>query len=126
MCIRDRLLRAVARGAWVVTPEWVTASAEAGRWVEETPYETQHFPGAKRARDAHGGTLAAAAAAAGGAVSKKTLLLNGMRVCVQERSSPPSVPELKQLITAAGGEVAPRAKVEPSTCIYIYMLNSST
>jgi len=137
-----KLLRAVARGAWVLTPDWVTASAEAGRWVDEAPYETEHFPGAKRAREAmHPGGTAAGTGAAGAAadsltggggisgrgrcagagggalqggctsiVSRKSLLLNGMRICVQERSAPPSAAELKALVTAAGGELAPRAK----------------
>jgi hypothetical protein len=48
--------------------------------------------GAKRSREA---IEAAGAGGSGGAKVAKGLLLNGMKICVQERSAPPSVAELK-------------------------------
>lgn len=107
-----KLLRAVTRGAWVVTAEWITASATAGRWVDEAPYETTRFPGARRAREAIATTGAVAGTGSAGAtaVGGKSALLSGVKVCVQERSAPPSAAELKALVTAAGGEVTPRAR----------------
>ena len=36
-----QVLLAVAQGAWLVSPEWVSASLEAGRWLPEQPFEAQ-------------------------------------------------------------------------------------
>merc|ERR1719244_784676 len=37
------LLKALLKGIWVVSQEWVLASLEAGHWVEEEPYELVDF-----------------------------------------------------------------------------------
>jgi hypothetical protein len=36
-----QVLLAVANGAWLLTPEWVTASLEAGHWLPEPPFEAK-------------------------------------------------------------------------------------
>lgn len=36
-----QVLLGIARGAWLLTPEWVTASAAAGRWLDESGYEAE-------------------------------------------------------------------------------------
>lgn len=33
-----KLMLAVANGAWLVSPQWVTASLEAGRWLPESQF----------------------------------------------------------------------------------------
>ena len=38
---RMQVLLAVANGAWLLSPEWVTASLEAGQWLPEQPFEAQ-------------------------------------------------------------------------------------
>ncbi|KAK9811968.1 hypothetical protein WJX73_004071 [Symbiochloris irregularis] len=51
-----KVLLAIANGAWLLTPEWVTASVDAGMWLPETPYESQSrfAAAAARARSARG------------------------------------------------------------------------
>ena len=93
-----RLLRAVARGAWVVTPEWARASAARGAWADPAEFETDAFPGARRARMAR----------ERGEIGAGKGLLGGVRVHVEERASRPSAAELRALAAAAGGEIAPR------------------
>ena len=46
-----KLLVAIAHGAWVLTPDWVLASLEAGCWLPEAAYESTEFPGARRSRE---------------------------------------------------------------------------
>ena len=36
-----QVLLAVAAGAWLMTPEWVAASLQAGHWLPEAPYQAQ-------------------------------------------------------------------------------------
>ena len=33
-----KLMLAVANGAWLLSPQWVTASLEAGRWLPESRF----------------------------------------------------------------------------------------
>ena len=40
-CLVSQVLLAVANGAWLLTPEWVTASLEAGQWLPEPPFEAK-------------------------------------------------------------------------------------
>ena len=93
-----RLLRAVARGVWVVTPEWARASAARGAWADPAEFETDAFPGARRARMAR----------ERGEIGAGKGLLGGVRVHVEERAGRPSAAELRALAAAAGGEIAPR------------------
>lgn len=36
-----QVLLAVAAGAWLLTPEWVSASLQAGHWLPEAPFQAQ-------------------------------------------------------------------------------------
>ena len=36
-----QVLLAVAAGAWLLTPEWVDASLQAGHWLPEAPFQAQ-------------------------------------------------------------------------------------
>lgn len=36
-----QVLLAIANGAWLLRPEWVSASLEAGQWLPEAPFEAQ-------------------------------------------------------------------------------------
>ena len=44
-----QVLLAIAAGAMLVTPEWLTASMEAGDWLPEEPYLAQVGPPASQA-----------------------------------------------------------------------------
>ena len=59
-----KVLLAISRGAVIVTPEWITASLEAGRWLPETPFRAsgRFVDAAERAKQFHL-TLNTAAAA---------------------------------------------------------------
>ena len=82
-----KVLHAIARGAWLLTPAWLYASLEAGRWVAEDAYEDATFPGAQASRLARGSAK----------------LLDGLKVTVFEprRKAPPAA-ELRALAAAAG------------------------
>lgn len=45
-----KTLFALARGAWLVGPEWLDACDAEGAWLDPAPYELAAFPGARRAR----------------------------------------------------------------------------
>jgi len=45
-----KVLFALARGAWIVTPEWIHTSVEQGKTAAEDDFETKHFVGAALAR----------------------------------------------------------------------------
>ena len=51
-----KLMLAVANGAWLVSPQWVTASLEAGRWLPES-----QFPAKVKAKGAAQGSHCAQA-----------------------------------------------------------------
>ena len=36
-----QVLLAIANGAWLLRPEWVSASLEAGQWLPEPPFEAK-------------------------------------------------------------------------------------
>ena len=42
--IGEQVLLAIANGAWLLTPEWVTASLHAGAWLPEGPFQSQVVP----------------------------------------------------------------------------------
>ena len=45
------ILRAVCRGCWVISPEWISASLEEGRWLPEEEYECiDMFPSCRSTR----------------------------------------------------------------------------
>ena len=83
-----KLLIAIARGHWVVSVDWLTASAAAGECVDPSNYElTEHAPGCRSSRLAGGGTQ-----------------LRGLTIAVGGELEM-SHEELRELIRAAGGEV---------------------
>lgn len=47
------MLRAIAKGAFVLSPEWVHTSLAAGAWLPEDQFESTHFRGCRRSRLAH-------------------------------------------------------------------------
>lgn len=47
-----KALAGITRGAFLVTPEWCTASALAGVWLDPCSFESARFPGAARSRAA--------------------------------------------------------------------------
>jgi len=97
-----KVMHAIARGAWLLRPEWLYRSVEAGGWLPEEPFEDATFAGARRARIARG--------APGG-------LLKGMRVAVMEprRAAPPAA-DLRLLVTAAGGVVVKKGNATVLLC----------
>ena len=42
-----KLMLAVANGAWLVSPQWVTASLEAGRWLPESQFPAKVSTGCR-------------------------------------------------------------------------------
>ncbi|PAA85277.1 hypothetical protein BOX15_Mlig030250g4, partial [Macrostomum lignano] len=56
----EKLLRCVAAGRWVLRPAYVEASAKAGRWLPEEPYEWGGGGGGAESADAETRLLAAA------------------------------------------------------------------
>ncbi len=42
--LRLQVLLAIAQGAFILTPEWVTASLEAGRWLPEAKFISKVHP----------------------------------------------------------------------------------
>ena len=45
MLPHSQVLLAVAQGAFILSPEWVTASLEAGRWLPEAAFASKVSPG---------------------------------------------------------------------------------
>jgi microcephalin len=85
-----KVLHAIARGAWLLTPAWVYASVEAGQRQKEDTFEDETFPGARKSRVAHRD-----AAFKG--------LLGAMKLAVHEpRRTGPPASELRALAIAAG------------------------
>ncbi|CAM9568401.1 unnamed protein product [Chrysoparadoxa australica] len=82
-----KVLFAMARGAAVVTPEWVCESLAAEKWLEVTNYEVQRF---KSRREASGALL-----------DKKV-------VHVSPSVKQPPRREVEQLVQALGGTLAQR------------------
>lgn len=83
-----KLLFALARGAWVLGPEWIYRSLELGRWQSEEEFVLDFMEGIKLSRKA----------------SKGSRLLKGRNVHV----GPTSVPDqatLSALVTAAHGKL---------------------
>ena len=101
-----KVLHAIARGAWLLTPAWLYASLEAGRWVAEDEYEDATFPGARASRLARGSAA----------------LLEGMKIAVFEpRRKAPPAGELRQLATAAGATL-----VKKGPCAVVIVAQGDT
>jgi microcephalin len=101
-----KVLHAIARGAWLLTPAWLYASLEAGRWVAEDEYEDATFPGARASRLARGSAA----------------LLEGVKLAVFEpRRKAPPAGELRQLATAAGATL-----VKKGPCAVVIVAQGDT
>lgn len=46
----QKVLAGIARGAWIVSPEWAFKSLESSVWLPEAEFELPQFPGARQAR----------------------------------------------------------------------------
>jgi hypothetical protein len=90
-----KVLAAIARGAWVVRSNWLYASLEARKWVDEAEHEVDaaRFPGARAMR-------AAAAAAAPGLLSSRAFYIAG--------ATRPKPEDLATIVKLAGGRVTKR------------------
>ncbi|CAK8676905.1 unnamed protein product [Clavelina lepadiformis] len=44
------VLCAISRGLWLLSKEWITASSDAGYWLDEHSYEVSYFPTARHTR----------------------------------------------------------------------------
>ncbi|KAL3133363.1 hypothetical protein ABBQ38_007235 [Trebouxia sp. C0009 RCD-2024] len=96
-----KVLLAIAAGAVLVTPEWLTTSVEAGEWLPEEPFLAQ-------------GRFAEAAFAArgGGSGERPQALLHGKRVYVHVAEAAKKGPSagnggpLRRLVTALGGKIS--------------------
>ncbi|XP_048582540.1 microcephalin isoform X2 [Nematostella vectensis] len=90
------VLRAIAQGCWLVSPEWVMKSLEAGYWVDEEPYElADDFPAAQLSRLER---------VSSGPCFRQELFKEMEPIFVAEDTSPPR-DELIHLITLCGGNV---------------------
>lgn len=91
-----KLLFALARRAWVVSPAWVYTSLELGEWAPEAPHEQADlFPGVRDGREAR--------------EAGRPPLLDGLSVHVapqvDEAAECPPLAELECLVADAGGTV---------------------
>ncbi|KAK9865330.1 hypothetical protein WJX84_006438 [Apatococcus fuscideae] len=96
-----KVLLAVANGAWLVQPSWLTASMEAGLWADEQSHcaQVRFTRGAERAREEQ-----EVADASGGPLQGHGLYLHSLQGSRQSSN----VPALRKLILALGGKVAPK------------------
>jgi len=124
-----KVLFALARGAWIVSPAWVLTSLENGKWLDEEPFETSKFVGASKSRksreEGEGGLLENAGFwLQSYKPSKKSktkveekeeikLSLGGdekeryvLCIHVADDNEAPSSEVLKNLVRTAGGKVA--------------------
>jgi microcephalin len=104
-----KVLFALARGAWVVTSEWVARSREAGRWLPEAEFEVAAFAGAAAARRHR---------EAGGRGLLRDVVVHVSRELTGARGeSPfPAAAVLERLVRAAGGSVA-RSFTQARVCL---------
>ena len=95
-----KVLHALARGAWVLKPEWLYASVEAGGWVREDSFEwgPEDLPGARAARLAR--------------VHGDLGVMSGRVVFVEMDVSPPKA-TLEALVRASSGDVRGCAGTPP-------------
>lgn len=97
-----KVLLAITNGAWLLSPEWVTASLEAGRWLPESrfPATVKFTAAADKAREVL-------------EVPDATLPLHEYQAIAihawkaSSKGDAPSVPALKRLVTALGGSTVP-------------------
>uniref|UniRef100_A0A905AUP6 BRCT domain-containing protein n=1 Tax=Glossina morsitans morsitans TaxID=37546 RepID=A0A905AUP6_GLOMM len=91
------LLRAMARGLWIVEYNWIVESSNVGRWLPEEPFEVHDF---SRAIE-----ICRSEKQAFGDFYKCELFRNVGSIYVSSRCSPVSKENIKELITICGGKV---------------------
>jgi hypothetical protein len=97
----QKVMLGIARGLWVVSPDWVYQSLEAGHWLPEGPFECgAAFPGAPKSREAK----QAAAAAAVAKTPYHVTLFEGKTFLLGPQTSLP-LADLGALIKLCGGKV---------------------
>lgn len=90
------ILFGLAQGCWILSPQWVFKSLEAGRWLEEEPFElNDYFPAVQISRLER---------AASGPDYRQNLFGGLGFIYVSPYSSPPKE-KLIQLVTLVGGTV---------------------
>ncbi|KAI9577834.1 uncharacterized protein LOC119641320 [Glossina fuscipes] len=92
------LLRAMARGLWIVEYNWIVESSKVGRWLPEEPFEVHDF---SRAIE-----ICRSEKQAFGDFYKCELFRNVGSIYVSSRCSPVSKENIKELITICGGKVS--------------------
>ena len=94
-----KLLFTIARGGWVLTPEWVFKSIENGSWLPEESFEAVDlFPGARKSR------LARTASLEDDTNLMASALFGGKKFHVFGATAPPE-DDLELLIELCGGQV---------------------
>lgn len=48
-----KVLAAIARGLWIVSPDWIKDSIKQGKWLDEAKYESKFYSGASKSRQIH-------------------------------------------------------------------------
>jgi len=108
-----KILFALARGAWILSPAWILTSLENGKWVDEEPFETKAFTGASKSRksreDGAGGLLENAGSWLQNLRTQMATNISptehyGLQIYVTENNTP-SQEILTNLILTAGGKV---------------------
>jgi hypothetical protein len=96
-----KLLKAMARGAWVLEPNWVYASVEAEAWVDEKDHVVTTIP---------------TCALDGTRIDEPVRWLAEKRVFVDPSVVPP-VSEVAELVKAVGGDIT---KASDATLLIIH------
>jgi len=92
-----KLMAAILRGVWIVSSKWVLDSIEAKKWLPESSYEIQQFPGVKLSREAHENA---------GVNEHVSGPFNGMSFVIGHTDhTSPTKSEIKELVLAGDGYV---------------------
>lgn len=95
-----QVLGAMSQGLWVVSPEWVLKSLEAGKWLPEAPFELHTvFPGARRFREERDNRK-----------EFRSAVFRDHNVFIGRNTSP-SKAQLTALVTGCGGKVRSRPRL---------------
>lgn len=89
------ILHAVVNGCWILSPKWISDSAESGKWLKETIYEmVEEFPMSKinRISEQNGHSIL------------RNLFLSSPPLYIADGTSPPS-DELVKLVSLCGGQI---------------------
>ena len=99
------VLKALSRGCWVLTKDWLYKCLESQRWMPEGPFEALKFsPAVKSLR------LQREAFAPKGVPFNSTLLADSAPIFVSRKTTAPCR-ELRELVNLCGGSIAKVASV---------------